>query len=84
MAEWQAAKSTKMDVCAQICQYYLSQDDAPDVEFENGEPVFPTLPPLIEGILPTRNTKVLIYAEFPSMTGLLMNVCPFFVQFFFH
>jgi hypothetical protein len=84
MEEWQAAKSTKMDVCAQLCQYYLSRDDAPDVEFENGKPVFPILPSLAEGIVPTRTTKILIYSEFPSMTGLLINVRPIFVQLLFH
>ncbi|KAJ4463203.1 P-loop containing nucleoside triphosphate hydrolase protein [Lentinula lateritia] len=69
--EWNRIKSTKMDVCAQICHYYLLRDDVPDVEFLDGKPVFPKLKPL-KGSSKTR--KILIYSEFPSMTSLLVKV----------
>jgi hypothetical protein len=75
LEEWNQQKSTKMDVCAQICAYYLYRDDVPDVVFEDGKPVlnYPAgYHPNSQGH--TRQRKVLIYAEFPSMTSLLRNV----------
>jgi hypothetical protein len=74
MAKWQAAKSTKMDVCTSITQYYLSRDDAPDMEFKDGQVVFPFLLPPAEGVAISQTRSMGIYAEFPSMTGLLINV----------
>ncbi|KAJ3803777.1 P-loop containing nucleoside triphosphate hydrolase protein [Lentinula aff. lateritia] len=68
--QWNRIKSTKMDVCAQICQHYLLRDDVPDVEFINGKPVFPKLKPS-KGM---KTRKILIYSEFPSMTSLLVKV----------
>lgn len=72
--EWNRIKSTKMDVCAQICQHYLLRDDVPDVEFIDGKPVFPKLKPS-KGSSKIR--KILIYSEFPSMTSLLVKVRSF-------
>lgn len=74
LEEWYPIKSTKMDVCARICAYYLSNDDAPDVDFQDGMLVFPVLHPPKDGQSVPRSRRILIYAEFPSMTGLLRNV----------
>lgn len=77
LEEWEPVKSTKMDVCARICRHYLQQDDVPDVEFQDGQVIFPTLAqkPGEPGETASRTRKILIYAEFPSMTGILQNVC---------
>jgi hypothetical protein len=72
--EWLPMRSTKMDVCAQICSYYLWRDDVLDVSFNNGVPVFPSLEDAPKGI-GNKTRQILIYAEFPSMTPLLRNVC---------
>ncbi|KAF8800887.1 hypothetical protein BYT27DRAFT_7216694, partial [Phlegmacium glaucopus] len=71
--EWLPMRSTKMDVCAQICSYYLWRDDVLDVSFNNGVPVFPSLEDAPKGI-GNKTRQILIYAEFPSMTPLLRNV----------
>lgn len=67
-------KSTKMDVCARICEHYLKRDDAMDVTFVEGEPVFPKAPDTSEVDDVKRNRRIIIYAEFPSMAPLLQNV----------
>jgi TATA-binding protein-associated factor len=63
-----------MDVTARIASYYLSSDNVPDVEFKNGEPVFAAMAQPQPGQIVPKNRKILIYSEFPSMTGLLRNV----------
>lgn len=84
-ADWKQAKSTKMDVCAQICKYYLYRDDVPDVSFVDGKPVFAPVGRFSEKQGHTRNRKILIYSEFPSVTGLLRKVgVGVFFSFFFH
>ncbi|KAF8871323.1 P-loop containing nucleoside triphosphate hydrolase protein [Infundibulicybe gibba] len=70
--EWGPVKSTKMDACARICRHYLSRDDVPDVEFEDGSVIFPTVDTTEAQF--SRERKILIFAEFPSMTGILCNV----------
>lgn len=72
IAQWEPLKSTKMDVCARICKHYLSGDDVSDVEFKDGKAVFPIVN--TEGLV-KKERKILIYAEFPSMTLLLRQVC---------
>ncbi|KAJ3885134.1 P-loop containing nucleoside triphosphate hydrolase protein [Lentinula edodes] len=72
--QWNRIKSTKMDVCAQICQHYLLGDDVPDVEFIDGKPVFPKPNPSDGPKGPSKTRKILIYSEFPSMTSLLVKV----------
>jgi hypothetical protein len=51
--------------------HYLSADDVLDVEFVDGEALFP--PTGASSSPVTQERKVLIYAEFPSMTPLLQN-----------
>lgn len=63
-----------MDVCARICQHYLSGDNVPDIEFVDGKPVFPEVVPKIGE---QQQRKILIYSESPSVTVLLKNVSPF-------
>jgi hypothetical protein len=70
--EWLPVRSTKMDVCAKVCTHYLSADSVLDVEFVDGQAVFP--PTGASSGLVTQERKILIYAEFPSMTPLLQNV----------
>ena len=70
--QWEAEKSTKMDICARICRHYLSRDDVEDVGFEHGQLFLPTFDPL--GRPFTQNRRVLIYSEFPSMAPILRNV----------
>jgi hypothetical protein len=47
-----------------------------DVEFNKGKPVFAKLPATAPGQVVTKNRRILIYAEFPSMTSVLRNVRP--------
>jgi len=73
--DWEKKKSTKMDACAQICKHYLHHDDVGDVEFHDGQLVFPHkggFHPKTQGH--KRKRKILIYSEFPSLTSLLKNV----------
>jgi len=73
MQEWESKKSTKMDVCAQICRHLLSRDDAPEVEFKDGAPVFPPNPVASAGS-GTQDNRILVYQEFPSLCDLLKQV----------
>ncbi|TFK34929.1 hypothetical protein BDQ12DRAFT_668942 [Crucibulum laeve] len=70
--EWDSQKSTKLDACAQMCQYLLSNDKTPDISFENGKPIFPPLPKVQDG--DPKNWRILIYQEFPSFGPLLQGV----------
>jgi len=74
LSEWEPVKSTKMDVCVRICKHYLSCDDILNVEFVDGSPVFPELPPTEAPKPFTANRKILIYSESPNVTTLLQNV----------
>jgi len=74
LQEWTEIKSTKFDICARMCQYILSRDDAPDVTFENGEAIFPPVPSPAPGQAITQETKILIYQDFPSLGALLRKV----------
>ncbi|KAF9447919.1 hypothetical protein P691DRAFT_670489 [Macrolepiota fuliginosa MF-IS2] len=71
LKEWELVKSTKMDSCARVCLHYLSRDDVEDVAFEDGKPIFPEAP-TVPG--EQRMRRIIIFAEFPSMTPLLQNV----------
>ncbi|KAG6852776.1 hypothetical protein C0991_009199 [Blastosporella zonata] len=70
--EWQMKKGTKLDVAARICQHYMSADDVPDVFFVDGQPIFLPCP------APTKVTshrrRLIIFANFSSMAGLVKNV----------
>ncbi|KAF9060091.1 hypothetical protein BDP27DRAFT_1370864, partial [Rhodocollybia butyracea] len=74
LAEWKNIKSTKMDVCAKICAYYLNRDDVPDVTFTDGKLIFPKISKLDPALSHLKTRKILIYSEFPSMTALLRKV----------
>jgi TATA-binding protein-associated factor len=75
LEQWNARKSTKIDVCAQSVRHLLTRDDAPPVQFADGFPVFPPLPALPPGVTGSRNRRILIYQAFPSMGKLLRSVC---------
>ena len=70
--EWNPRKSTKMDVCARVCQHYLSGDDVPDVTFVDGNLVLPGVN--LASVERQQQRKILIYSESPSVTVLLKNV----------
>lgn len=73
--DWEKKKSTKMDICARLCQYLLRQDNLPEIRFEDGNPVFdPPPPPPNQDHPPSQETRILIYQEFPSLCRLLRNV----------
>jgi TATA-binding protein-associated factor len=74
LQDWELVKSTKMDVCAKICQHYLSHDDIPDMEFVDGYVMFPAIPAMQIQAPFTIECKILIYSELPSVTVLLMNI----------
>ncbi len=61
-----------MDVCAKICAHYLSHDGVGDVSFDNGELVVPPMTEMPDECQWRR--RIIIYAEFSSMTPLLQNV----------
>lgn len=71
LQEWQSKKSTKMDVCARICQHLLSGDGAPNVEFKGGIPMFP----LVKQVSGDLTDQILIYQEFLCLCDLLKQVC---------
>ena len=73
LQEWNAKKSTKMDACARICAHYLQDDRIDDVDFQDGEPVFPQIHATWASE-PQRTRRIIVYAEFPSMAPLLQNV----------
>ncbi|KAK7034787.1 hypothetical protein VNI00_012195 [Paramarasmius palmivorus] len=74
LEEFHPMKSTKMDVCAQICSHYLKHDEIEDPTFVNGEPIFPTAPDIPSEQPTPQERKIIIYAEFPSIIPLLKNV----------
>lgn len=73
MEKWIPIKSTKMDVCAQICSHYLAHDQVEDVSFLDGKPVFPEIA-VAPGHPPQRNRHIIIFQEFASMALLLQKV----------
>lgn len=75
LEEWQGVKSTKMDICARICQHMLVRDDAAEIVFQNGKAIFPASPPSLPGQTISQTKKILIYQEFTSLRDLLRNVC---------
>ncbi|KAJ3497670.1 hypothetical protein NLJ89_g10318 [Agrocybe chaxingu] len=77
LTEWEEHKSTKFDVCARMCKHLLARDDAPPMIFEDGNVVFPPIPSAAPGEIVPRETKILIYQEFPSLGPLLRDVLKF-------
>ncbi|KAK7024577.1 hypothetical protein VNI00_016182 [Paramarasmius palmivorus] len=80
LEEFHPMKSTKMDVCAQICRHYLKHDEIEDPTFVNGEPIFPTAPDIPSEQPTPQECKIIIYAEFPSIIPLLKNDQPWSSQ----
>lgn len=72
--EWNDMKSTKIDLAAKIVGHLLSRDDAPEVQFVDGEAIFPQMPPTDPTNPPTRERKVAIYQEFSSYRPIMQNV----------
>ncbi|KAG7093167.1 hypothetical protein E1B28_006856 [Marasmius oreades] len=74
LEEWEEKKSTKMDCLAKVVRHYLSHDNIADVQFVDGAPIFPPPPSVPLSQSSPRNRKIVIYAAFPSMTPILLNV----------
>lgn len=74
LEQWEEQKSTKLDTCARICRHLLASDNAPDILIENGNAIFPPIPPPTAGEQVSQQDKILIYQEFPSLGPLLRNV----------
>ena len=72
--EWKALKSTKIDTAAQLCQYFLLGDDLPLPIFCKGYVEFPAIEPVKPGVTRKRETKIVVFMEFPSMLPLFSNV----------
>ena len=75
LEDWEKRKSTKVDICSKICLHILSRDDAPMMEFKDGQVFFPKVPPPAPGESVSRLDKILIYLDFASFGPLLCNVC---------
>jgi hypothetical protein len=78
LEEWQAKKSTKVDICARMCLHLLSRDDAAPMIFSEGTVFFPETPPPAPGKAISQDSKILIYQEFPSFGPLVRTVCQTF------
>ena len=74
LEDWQQRKSTKIDTAAKMILHILSRDDAPMMEFRDGEVFFPEIPPPAPGENVSRLDKVLLYAEFASFGPLIRDV----------
>lgn len=74
LEEWQAKKSTKVDICARMCLHLLSRDDAAPMIFREGTVIFPETPQPAPGKVISQDTKILIYQEFPSFGPLIRTV----------
>ncbi|THU81192.1 hypothetical protein K435DRAFT_809279 [Dendrothele bispora CBS 962.96] len=74
IAEWEPIQSTKMTVTVKICAHYLSADHVDDVQFVDGELLITQPAPFQPGQVVEQECKIIIYAEFPSITPLLKNV----------
>ncbi|KAF8514105.1 hypothetical protein BU17DRAFT_68522 [Hysterangium stoloniferum] len=88
LGDWEPVKSTKMDVCAKICKHYLFDNNIPDVEFNEGVPIFPGL----EVPSQIMNRRIFIYSESPMVlelygmktlgeTGLNLTICDVIILF---
>ncbi|KAF8057085.1 P-loop containing nucleoside triphosphate hydrolase protein, partial [Lyophyllum atratum] len=73
LAQWDAQKSTKIDTCARMVRHILTDDNTPDMIFEDGVE-YPDIPPPNPGEKVSQETKILIYQEFPSLGPLLRNI----------
>lgn len=74
LEEWETKKSTKIDTCARMCRHMLTRDDAPEIIVKDGVVCYPPVPDPAPGTTVSRETKILIYQEFPSLGPLLRNV----------
>jgi hypothetical protein len=75
LKEWEAQKSTKVDISARMCRHLLSRDDAPSMTFKDGTVIFPEVPNPMPGEEVSQKRKILIYQEFPTFGPLVRGVC---------
>jgi SNF2 family DNA or RNA helicase len=74
LEQWAEIKSTKLDMAARLCQYFLTRDDLPLPTFANGSIDFPAIPPAKNGFKTTKDSKIVVFTEFPSMLSLFIDV----------
>ncbi|KAF9472811.1 hypothetical protein BDN70DRAFT_818118 [Pholiota conissans] len=74
LEEWAKIKSTKLDMAARLCRYFLSRDNLPLPTFANGTIIFPSIPSASKGEKLVKNCKIVVFTEFPSMITLFTNV----------
>ena len=79
LEDWERRKSTKVDILVKICLHILSRDNAPMMEFKDGQVFFPEIPPPAPGEIVTRDEKIIIQQIFPSFGPLVRNVRAVFV-----
>lgn len=72
--EWAEMKSTKLDMAARLCQYFLTQDDLPLPAFADGTINFPPIPPSRKTQKISKTSKIMVFTEFPLMRSLFINV----------
>lgn len=77
LEEWELVKSTKLDTAARLCQYFLQRDGLGIPTFGDGRVYFPPLPFVDEETV-TKEDKIVVFTEFPSMIGLFINVSSHF------
>ncbi|KAF9470773.1 hypothetical protein BDN70DRAFT_939435 [Pholiota conissans] len=74
LEEWEQMKSTKLDTAARLCQYFLTRDDLPLPTFSDGTVDFPPIPSVRRGEKISKDCKIVVFTEFPSMISLFINV----------
>lgn len=74
LEQWAKIKSTKLDMAARLAQYFLSRDDLPLPTFANGGITFPAIPPVKKGEKISKDCKIVVFSEFPSMLPVLIQV----------
>ena len=78
LEEWEPVKSTKLDTAARLCQYFLQRDGLYIPTFADGRVHFPPVSPVDE-VNATKDLKIVVFTEFPSMIGLFINVSLYYV-----
>ncbi|KAJ8690094.1 hypothetical protein PTI98_012931 [Pleurotus ostreatus] len=71
LEEWQPMKSTKIQSAVDLCVHFLASDEAGMPYVLDGVLV---LPPMPDEATPSRQNKILIYQEYPSLGPLLRNI----------
>ena len=74
LKQWAKIKSTKLDMAARLCHYFLVRDDLPLPTFADGDIIFPDIPPAPTAKATSADCKIVVFTEFPSMLTLFTEV----------